>query len=165
MQYVPSPPRWPAIARAKQSLAEHAAGLFLILLFAGLIGTLLFSQMALAQPSMASRIETLGILTHLEVTQMKAVRRDNLLRVQVEVTNTSHKNQQLFYRFKWLDADGFSAWDEGPWKPLTVNGLERKLFDGLSPTFDATDFRLQLQSPDNRGKPHFFNRDPYTGGY
>lgn len=146
-------------------LAEHAAGLFLLLVSGGLLFGLFFSQWALAQPSMASRIETLGILSHLDVTQMKAVRRDNLLRVQVEITNTSHKNQQLFYRFKWLDEDGFMAWDEGPWKPLSFNGLERKVFDGLSPTFKASDFRLQLQSPDNRGKPHFFNRDPYTGGY
>jgi uncharacterized protein YcfL len=83
------------------------------------------------------------------VTDLRATKRDNLLRVQAELTNSSHENQQLFYRFKWLDRDGFSVWDDEPWKPLTVYGKQKQLIQVVAPTFKATDFRLVLQSPKN----------------
>lgn len=104
-----------------------------------------------AAPSMASKLEELGKMTHLKVSDLRAVRRDNLLRIQAEITNTSRSNQQLYYRFKWLDSDGFSVWEDEPWKPLTIYGNQKQLINVVSPTFKATDFRLVLQSPDNDG--------------
>lgn len=104
---------------------------------------------AAAGPSIASRIEELGKMQYLNVTDLRATKRDNLLRVQAELTNSSHENQQLFYRFKWLDRDGFSVWDDEPWKPLTVYGKQKQLIQVVAPTFKATDFRLVLQSPKN----------------
>lgn len=103
-------------------------------------------------PSMASKIEEQGKMTYLKITDLRATRRDNLLRIQAEVTNTSNGNQQLYYRFKWLDQDGFTVWDEEPWKPLIVYGAQKQVISVVSPTFKATDFRLILQSPDNRGQ-------------
>ena len=105
-----------------------------------------------AAPSMASKIEEQGKMTYLKVTDLRATRRDNLLRIQAEVTNTSNGNQQLYYRFKWLDQDGFTVWDEEPWKPLIIYGAQKQVISVVSPTFKATDFRLILQSPDNRGQ-------------
>lgn len=104
---------------------------------------------ASAGPSIASRIEELGKMQYLNVTDLRATKRDNLLRVQAELTNSSHENQQLFYRLKWLDRDGFSVWDDEPWKPLTVYGKQKQLIQVVAPTFKATDFRLILQSPKN----------------
>lgn len=103
-------------------------------------------------PTMASKIEEQGKMTYLKVTDLRATRRDNLLRIQAEVTNTSNGNQQLYYRFKWLDQDGFTVWDEEPWKPVIVYGAQKQVINVVSPTFKATDFRLILQSPDNRGQ-------------
>ncbi|MBS1189104.1 MAG: peptidase caspase catalytic subunit p20 [Rhodocyclaceae bacterium] len=100
-------------------------------------------------PTIASKVEELGKMTYLKVSDLRAAKRDNLLRVQAEVTNTSHENQQLFYRFKWLDRDGFSVWDDEPWKPLTVYGNQKQSISVVAPTFKATDFRLVLQSPNN----------------
>jgi uncharacterized protein YcfL len=88
-------------------------------------------------------------MASLKVSDMRATKRDNLLRIQVEITNTSSSNQQLYYRFKWLDRDGFSVWDDEPWKPLLVYGLQKQLINVVGPTFKATDFRLILQSPNN----------------
>lgn len=102
--------------------------------------------------SLASHIEEQGRMKELAVTDMRATRRDNLLRVQVEITNSDNANQQLYYRFKWLDADGFSVWDEEPWKPVLLYGAQKTLINVVAPTFKATDFRLVLQSPDNKGK-------------
>lgn len=100
-------------------------------------------------PSIASRVEELGKMTYLKVSDLRATKRDNLLRVQAEITNTSHENQQLYYRFKWLDRDGFSVWDDEPWKPLVVYGNQKQQVSVVAPTFKAADFRIELQSPNN----------------
>ena len=100
-------------------------------------------------PSMASKIEEQGKMNYLTVTDLRASKRDNLLRIQAEVTNYSSGNQQLYYRFKWLDRDGFTVWDEEPWKPVIVYGNQKQTISVVAPTFKATDFRLILQSPDN----------------
>ncbi|MEI7429380.1 MAG: DUF1425 domain-containing protein [Betaproteobacteria bacterium] len=105
---------------------------------------------ASSAPSMASKIEEQGKMTYLTVTDLRATRRDNLLRIQAEVTNSSSSTQQLYYRFKWLDSDGFSVWDEEAWKPVLVYGAQKQVISTVSPTFKATDFRLILQSPNNR---------------
>lgn len=98
-------------------------------------------------PSIASKIEEQGKMDYLKVTDLRAARRDNLLRIQAEITNTSSGNQQLYYRFKWLDRDGFTVWDEEPWKPVIIYGAQKQVISVVSPTFKATDFRLILQSP------------------
>lgn len=98
-------------------------------------------------PSIASRVELMGPLNYLVVSDLRATKRDNLLRIQAEITNTSNENQQLHYRFKWLDRDGFSVWDDEPWKPLLVYGNQKQLINVVSPSFKATDFRIVLQSP------------------
>ena len=100
-------------------------------------------------PSIASRVEELGNMTYLRISDLRAVKRDNLLRIQAEITNTSNESQQLHYRFKWLDRDGFSVWDDEPWKPLLVSGNQKQLINVVAPTFKATDFRIVLQSPNN----------------
>ena len=99
--------------------------------------------------SLASKLEEQGKMNNLKVTDLRAVKKDNLLRIQAEVTNLSTGNQQLYYRFKWLDDDGFTVWDEEPWKPLIIYGSQKQIINVSSPTFRATDFRLILQSPDN----------------
>jgi uncharacterized protein YcfL len=98
---------------------------------------------------MASKLEEQGKMDYLKVTDLRATKRDNLLRIQAEITNTSAGNQQLYYRFKWLDRDGFTVWDEEPWKPMIVYGNQKQVINVVSPTFKAADFRLILQSPDN----------------
>ena len=105
-----------------------------------------------AGPSIASKLEEQGKMTYLKVTDLRAVRRDNLLRVQAEITNSSNGNQQLYYRFKWLDQDGFTVWEDEPWKPMIVYGAQKQIINVVSPTFKASDFRLILQSPDNQGQ-------------
>ena len=99
------------------------------------------------------KIEEQGRLNSLKVTDLRATKRDNLLRIQAEISNTSNSNQQLYYRFKWLDQDGFTVWDEEPWKPMIVYGSQKQTISVVAPTFKATDFRLILQSPDNSGQP------------
>ena len=100
-------------------------------------------------PTIASTLEEQGRMNNLRVTDLRAVKRDNLLRIQAEITNLSPGNQQLYYRFKWLDSDGFTVWEEEPWKPVLIYGNQKQLLNAVSPTFKASDFRLILNSPDN----------------
>lgn len=125
---------------------------FVLKCFAALIGLILVlgvpSTMVVAQ-SMTSKTEKLGEMTYLEVTDLRLVQRNGLLNIQVEVKNTSNSNEQLYYRFKWLDSSGFSVWDDEPWKPLLIYGKQKQLIIVVAPTLQATDFRVVLQSPNN----------------
>lgn len=99
--------------------------------------------------SIASKLEQLGEMTYLKVTDMRAVRRNNLLRIQFTVTNSSNKKEQLYYRFRWLDEDGMTVWEEEPWKPELIYGKQGKIINVVAPTFKAVDFKIEMQSPHN----------------
>ena len=119
-------------------------------IFAGIL-LLTLTPLATSATSapISSKLEEAGKMNNMEVTDLRTVKRDNLIHIQAEVTNTSSSNQQLYYRFRWLDRDGFTVWDDEPWKPLTIYGNQKQTINAVSPTFKATDFRLVLQSPNS----------------
>jgi len=121
--------------------------------FANIIGLLIVMTMPFITPAQGATIENkleqLGEMTYLEVTDLRVVQRNGLLNIQAEITNLSASNERLFFRFKWLDSSGFSVWDEEPWKPVVIYGKQKYLITVVGPTAAATDFRLQLQSPNN----------------
>lgn len=123
-----------------------AARLFALL---GLLFALGLPTLSAHADSMASKLEQLGEMTYLKVTDLRVIKRNGLLNIQAEVTNISSSNERLFYRFKWLDDAGFSIWDEEPWKPVVIYGKQKHLITVVAPTPQATDFRLVLQSPNN----------------
>lgn len=115
----------------------------------------------------ADKLEQLGEMTYLKVSEMRVAKRDGLLAVQVEVTNTDASNQQLYYRFKWLDESGFSVWGEEVWKPVVIYGKQKKLINEIAPTPRASDFRMEVQSPKNSASGSNDNSAPssnYGGG-
>lgn len=84
----------------------------------------------------------------LRVSDLLATKQDDsLLHVQADLINTNSGNRQVYYRFEWLDRDGFTVWDDEPWKPMIVYGNQKQTISVVSPTFKATDFRLIVQSP------------------
>lgn len=117
------------------------------------IGLLLITTMistgSVQGSNISNKLEQLGEMTYLEVTDLRVVSRNGLLNIQAELTNLSSGNERLFYRFKWLDSSGFSVWNEEPWKPVVIYGKQKYLINVVGPSFEATDFRLQLQSPNN----------------
>lgn len=106
-----------------------------------------------AADSIASKIEAQGEMTYLKVTGLRQAARNGLLAIQTEVTNEKEGQQTLYYRFRWLDASGFSVWDDEAWKPLLFHGKGKHLIQVVAPTPQATDFRLVLQSPENTAAP------------
>ncbi|MDQ5888767.1 MAG: hypothetical protein RL210_733 [Pseudomonadota bacterium] len=106
-------------------------------------------SMSASAAGIADKLEQLGEMTYLKVSEMRVAKRDGLLAVQVEVSNTDASNQQLYYRFKWLDESGFSVWGEEAWKPVLIYGKQKKMINEVAPTPRASDFRMEVQSPNN----------------
>ena len=103
--------------------------------------------------SIPAKVEQLGEMSYLHVSHIAAQKRQPLLFVQAEISNSDSDNQQLFYRFKWLDANGFVIDNDEAWQPLLVYAGQQQTINGLAPTPQATDFRILVSSPDNTGNP------------
>lgn len=103
--------------------------------------------------TIASKIEAQGEMAFLKVTGLRQAVRNGLLSIQAEVTNEHEGQQTMYYRFRWLDASGFSVWDDEAWKPVMFHGKDRQLIQVVAPTPQATDFRLVVQSPENKTTP------------
>jgi uncharacterized protein YcfL len=101
--------------------------------------------------SINSKVEQLSEMSYLQVTDLRAVKRNHLLTVQAEINNTDSDNQQLYYRFKWFDAAGFAIGGEEAWKPVLVYAYQKQTLSAVAPSPQATDFKLVVQSPDNTG--------------
>jgi uncharacterized protein YcfL len=101
--------------------------------------------------SINSKVEQLSEMSYLQVIGLRAVKRNHLLTVQAEINNTDSDNQQLYYRFKWLDANGFAVGSEETWKPVLLYAYQKQTLSAVAPSPQATDFRLVVQSPDNTG--------------
>lgn len=117
-------------------------------LIGALLAISLMPPLVMAE-TVTSKVESLGEMTYLKVTDLRTTQRNGLLNVQVEVSNDNSSNEQLFYRFKWLDNTGFSVWGEEHWKPVLIYGKQKHLITVVAPIPAATDFRIQLQSPNN----------------
>lgn len=118
-------------------------------------------SMSASAAGIADKLEQLGEMTYLKVSEMRVAKRDGLLAVQVEVSNTDASNQQLYYRFKWLDESGFSVWGEEAWKPVLIYGKQKKMINEVAPTPRASDFRMEVQSPNNSANT---NTSPSSNG-
>ncbi|MBF0626752.1 MAG: YcfL family protein [Magnetococcales bacterium] len=108
--------------------------------------------------SAASKIEEMGVMNKLVPGEIRVGRRNNLLNIQAEVVNPTSDDEQLFYRFKWLDASGFLAWDEEPWKPLLIHGQQKQYLRTVAPTPKAVDFRIEMHTSDNSPVDLFSNQ-------
>ncbi|MEF8768312.1 YcfL family protein [Candidatus Accumulibacter contiguus] len=113
------------------------------------LSLIVLSTLSVAAPAsglISSKVELTTSNDNVQVTDLRAVQSDRLLRVQAELTNFSPYNQQVYYRFKWLDKNGFTVWDDEPWKPMIVYGSQRQIINVSPPSLFATDFRLVLHS-------------------
>ena len=67
----------------------------------------------------------------------------------MELKNLSASNKPVFYRFAWLGNDGFPVAAEESWKNLTLYGTQTTYLPAIAPVPQATDFRLEIQAPEN----------------
>ncbi len=88
-------------------------------------------------------------MKHIEVGAMRVARENGFLTVKAALTNTSAKNKSIYYRFAWLGDDGFPVAPEESWKSLTLYGTQTSYLPAIAPVPQATDFRLEVQTPEN----------------
>ncbi len=68
-----------------------------------------------------------------------------LTQTTVTLTNTTKKTLSLAYKFMWLDADGFEIMpDSFAWTPITLQGLEGKNVQSVSPRTTAVTFKVKV---------------------
>lgn len=68
-----------------------------------------------------------------------------ITRIQVQLRSTSTRQQQINYRFRWLDLDGMASGAPGAWRPQTVLGRETIFLTATAPSDKAKDFILDIQ--------------------
>lgn len=82
----------------------------------------------------------------LHITDVKTRTNNDLLEVNLTITSTYKKSQQLQYHFIWFDSDGFVLEaGKSPWKPLELHGMQTASVKGLSPTINATSFSIYVR--------------------
>lgn len=127
----------------KQTLRRMVTGSILVVFLA--------TSVLVEAAGVADKVEQMGEMSYLKVDTIRLVRRNDLLNVQATLINTDNSNQQLYYRFRWLDDAGFTVGSEEAWKPALIYGGQKKVIETVAPTSAATDFRLEVHSPDNNG--------------
>jgi uncharacterized protein YcfL len=70
----------------------------------------------------------------------------DLVKIQVEIYNSTTQTQTIHYRFEWYDSAGIFV--DSPmsiWKSETLQAKETKPLVSIAPNPNARDFRLKLQ--------------------
>ena len=69
----------------------------------------------------------------------------NLLKVQVEIVNSSTAYRSVNYQFSWFDEQGMEVSGvTSPWQVLTIEGGERKYISAVATNPRVKDFSLKL---------------------
>ncbi len=95
-----------------------------------------------------AKLEIAGSLPNFEVVDLRCSERAGLLRIDVDLKNESREVRRIAYRFRWLDKEGMRAWDDESWKPLLIYGNTLYTVTTMSPSQDATDFRVVVMDQD-----------------
>ena len=95
---------------------------------------------------MASKLIVRGELKGLQAIDLRSQRRNDVLVVQAEVVNTQPRDLRLYYRFRWVDANGMQVGDGEGWKPLVFLGLQTQFLKGTAYGPQATDFQIEMSA-------------------
>jgi len=94
----------------------------------------------------ASKLIVRGELQGLQVVDLRSQRKNDVMTVQAEISNTEVKDLRLYYRFRWTDAAGMQVGDGEVWKPLTFLGKQTQFIKGTAYGPQATDFKIEMSS-------------------
>lgn len=77
----------------------------------------------------------------LEVTEVVAAKRNDLLQAQVTALNTTRSDCQFEYRFEWRDKNGMDIpTGMTVFVPVSIAAREKKAMQALAPTKEAEDY-------------------------
>lgn len=115
-------------------------------IFLTAISIAFFSATPATAQSLEAKVERLGELPTIRITDLKSVQRGKFIAVQASIENTTLTGVSLAYRFKWFDASGFIVGTEEAYEPKFLNGREILQISGMSKIPTATDFKLVLHA-------------------
>jgi uncharacterized protein YcfL len=95
-----------------------------------------------------AKVERSGKTDDIEVADLRCSERSSLLRIDIDLKNDGKDVRRIAYRFRWLDKEGMRAWDDESWKPLLLYANTNYTVTTLSPSQEATDFRIVLMDQD-----------------
>lgn len=95
-------------------------------------------------PAVAGKLAARGELKGIRVYEMRTVRRNDVLVVEADITNTLNDDRVIYYRFKWMDSGGVQVGDGESWKQLKVMGQQAQTVKAVAPNSKGEDFRLEF---------------------
>lgn len=119
--------------------------------FAALMAGAVLAQSDLPPPPAASsgigaKLIVRGGILGLQAIDLRSQRRNDVLVVQAEVANTQPHDVRLYYRFRWVDANGMQIGDGEVWKPLVFLGLQTQYLKGTAYGPQAADFQIEMSA-------------------
>lgn len=113
-----------------------------------LISVLVMGMLVLAGcSSKHPNVVEMGKVKHIEVLEAQKSRKNGFLVIKVAVENTSRYNQNINYRFQWLDDQGFPVSQDETWKSKLIYGKQNTYINSIAPVIQAVDFRIEIQEP------------------
>ena len=94
--------------------------------------------------AVASKVALRGEANNIAVREMRLVRKNDILTVQADLSNSGRSDRTVYYRFRWLDSVGNQVGDGESWKQLGVLGLGMQTIKSVAPTNAAVDLRLEM---------------------
>jgi uncharacterized protein YcfL len=99
-----------------------------------------------ASNGIAAKLIVRGELQGLQTVDLRSQRRNDVMVVQAEIMNMDTRDLRLYYRFRWLDANGMQVGDGEVWKPLVFLGKQSQFIKGTAYGPQATDFRIEMSA-------------------
>ena len=117
-------------------------------LLLALTSTLALSAFAQHDPgtsaAVAAKVALRGDANGVRITEMRALRRNDILIVQSDLYNIGNTDRTVFYRYRWLDSIGSPVGDGESWKQMTLMGQAQQTVKSVAPSSLVTDFRLEM---------------------
>lgn len=95
-------------------------------------------------PAVAAKVALRGDAFGIKVSEMRIVRKNDVLVVQSDLLNTSKANRTVFYRYRWLDSVGNQVGDGESWKQIGLYGLQLQTIKSVAPSAAAVDLKLEM---------------------
>ena len=94
--------------------------------------------------AVAAKVALRGEANGIAVREMRLVRKNDILTVQADLSNSGRSDRTVYYRFRWLDSVGNQVGDGESWKQLSMLGLGQQTVKSVAPTAAAVDLRLEM---------------------
>lgn len=94
--------------------------------------------------AIAAKVALRGDANGIRISEIRAVRRNDILIVQSDLLNVGNSDRTVFYRYRWLDSNGNQVGDGESWKQMAMLGQAQQTVKSVAPSSVVTDFRLEM---------------------